>query len=274
MDKLALIINVPSEYFEAKATLECGQMFRYEKLAENRYVAFSGDKKCLLCTEGETTSVFARSSDEQYFFNFFDLATDYGAIAKELGAYDELDEVIKIGKGIRILRQNLVETIISFIISANNNIPRIKKIISRLCQMAGKQMDGYYAFPTLEEMYLMDFADWQNIGAGFRDRYLFETVRILKETDVIERIRSGKNVTKTLLSLKGVGPKVADCISLFGLHDMAGFPVDTWIFKKCKSDILDTPSKVHDYYTARYGKYAGLAQQYIFYGAKEQMQNG
>lgn len=264
---------MPSEFFDARATLECGQIFRYEKLAENRYAVFSADKSCLLCTEGDTTGIYAQSCDAQYFFNFFDLTTDYGAIARALGAYGELDEAIKIGKGIRILRQDLVETIVSFIISANNNIPRIKKIISRLCQLAGKRQDGYYAFPTLDEMYLMTFADWQSIGAGFRDKYLFETVRALKETDVIERIRSGQTVTKTLLSLKGVGPKVADCILLFGLHDMTGFPVDTWIFKKCRTDILDTPAKVHDYYTERYGKYAGLAQQYIFYSAKEQSRN-
>ncbi len=268
-DMLPLAIKFPSEYFDAKATLECGQIFRYERLKENSYLVNSLDKQCLVETLGEYTYIYA--FDKDYFFNFFDLDTDYGKIVSRLSGYPELKAATQSGKGIRILRQDLVETVISFIISANNNIPRIKKIISRLCRQFGEEKEGHYAFPSLGKMYAMDFSDWQSIGAGFRDKYLFSTARALYETDILAELalKRGEDAQKSLCSLSGVGPKVADCISLFGLHDLSVFPVDTWIFKTCRTEELNTAAKVRAFYSQRYGEHAGLAQQYVFYAAKQ-----
>ena len=111
----------------------------------------------------------------------------------------------------------------------------------------------------------------RDIGAGFRDKYIFRTTQIITSTDILKRIASSdtEQARKLLLTLPGVGPKVADCILLFGLRRFDCFPVDTWMMKRCKTDELDTPQKVRDYYLNRYGEYAGPAQQYIFYGARE-----
>ena len=178
---------------------------------------------------------------------------------------------MEFGKGIRLLRQDFFETIISFIISANNNIPRIKGIIERLCTLAGDKKDGYYAFPTPQRLSLVSEKSLRDIGAGFRDKYIFRTTQIITSTDILKRIASSdtEQARKLLLTLPGVGPKVADCILLFGLRRFDCFPVDTWMMKRCKTDELDTPQKVRDYYLNRYGEYAGPAQQYIFYGARE-----
>jgi len=265
---LPLVYKIDSEYFDATSTLECGQIFRYEQVDDNAYEVISLDKKCLITTKGEYTYIYA--NDKDYFYNFFDLGTDYSFIANKLKQFPELATAVEYGKGIRILRQDLVETIISFIISANNNIPRIKKIIARLCQTLGKDMSGYFAFPTLKDMSKADFEIWQSLGAGFRDKYLFNTVKTLAQTNFIQDLLllKGDEITKQLCTLSGVGPKVADCISLFGLHDVSSFPVDTWIFKACKNEQLCTAKAVRKHYTERYGGYAGIAQQYIFYASK------
>jgi len=265
---LPLAFKVSSKYFDATATIESGQTFRFQK-TDGGYHLFSMDKRCFVKTEGEFTYVY--TTDKDYFYKYFDLQTNYEKIVSTLSKYDELRVAIDGGRGIRILRQDLVETIICFIVSANNNIPRIKKIISRLCEIAGQKMDGFYAFPTLNEMYLLPFSVWQSIGAGFRDKYLFSTVKMLKETDILDslkfKIQSAEERTKLLCTLSGVGPKVADCISLFGLYDLSVFPVDTWIFKTCSQAGLDTPKKVREFYSKRYGDLAGIAQQYLFFGA-------
>lgn len=247
-----------------KAILDCGQIFRY-KLEDDGYEVFSADKKCV--AKGSVIL----TSEPDYFVNFFDLDTDYDVITSKLCKFDELKADVEFGKGIRLLRQDFFETIISFIISANNNIPRIKGIIERLCTLAGDKKDGYYAFPTPQRLSLVSEKSLRDIGAGFRDKYIFRTTQIITSTDILKRIASSdtEQARKLLLTLPGVGPKVADCILLFGLRRFDCFPVDTWMMKRCKTDELDTPQKVRDYYLNRYGEYAGPAQQYIFYGARE-----
>lgn len=268
---LPFFCKIPSENFDARATVECGQVFRFENNG-GIYEIVSSDKKCLLETKGEYTYLYTEYGE--YFHNYFDLDRDYGQIVDALSGFPELSEAVKIGKGIRILNQDLFETIISFIISANNNIPRIKKIIERLCRLCGRKIGDYYAFPDLCAAAKLSFEDWQTIGAGFRDKYLFETVRILKNTSFLEKLSRADTdeATELLLTLPGVGPKVADCILLFGLHRTDSYPVDTWIFKSCRTDELNTTKAVHKYYRERYGELAGYAQQYVFYAARENPQ--
>ena len=174
------------EYFQPKATLECGQVFRYEKIGEQDYFIHSADKRARITSKGDAT--YIDTDSPEYFADYFDLKRDYGAIVSRLADFDELKEGIALGKGIRILRQNFDETVLSFIISANNNIPRIKGIIERLCENFGEDMGGYKAFPALERLKNVDAETYRKLGCGFRDRYLCGTVRALLQTDIKDRI--------------------------------------------------------------------------------------
>ncbi len=131
-----MVKSYDAEYFEPKATLECGQVFRYEKVGEQDYIIHSADKIARVFSKGDATIV--DSDFPEYFSEYFDTETDYETICRRLSAFEELQECVKTGRGIRILKQNFDETLLSFIISANNNIPRIKGIIERLCENFGK----------------------------------------------------------------------------------------------------------------------------------------
>ncbi len=263
-----MVKSYDAEYFEPKATLEFGQVFRYEKVGEQDYIIHSADKIARVFSKGDATIV--DSDFPEYFSEYFDTETDYETICRRLSAFEELQECVKTGRGIRILKQNFDETVLSFIISANNNIPRIKGIIERLCENFGKDCGDYKAFPTTDELKDVAVETYRNLGCGFRDRYLAETVKALRETDIKQRILQSDTPTacKLLCSLSGIGPKVADCIALFGMSRTDCYPVDTWIFKSNKSQVLDTPAKVRKYYLDRYGADAGYAQQYLFYKAR------
>lgn len=252
------------EPLDCKAILTCGQVFRFREVSGG-YEVFSSDKRCLMFSDKIV------SDEPMYFVNYFDLDADYGEYINSLSKFDELSYGLKVGKGIRILRQDLFEMIISFIISANNNIPRIKGIIERICDFCGIDKGGYRAFPTPDELKRVTKEELRSLGAGYRDISLVRAAKILSETDFLYKVTEANTneATKMLLSLPGVGPKVADCILLFGLRRWDCFPVDTWIMKTCSNETLDTPSKVREYYLKRYGSLSGLAQQYIFYGARE-----
>lgn len=260
IDGNKIITESPLDY---NAILSCGQTFRFN-VHGGKFEVISSEHRCFAYDN------VIECDCPNYFAKFFDLDTDYDEYIKSLSKFDELTDCVKYGSGIRILRQNLFETIISFIISANNNIPRIKSIIERICAFCGKDMGDYYAFPTPQELARVTKEEFRSLGAGFRDTYLQKTAQILAQTDFLQKVVSVKtdDAIKMLTSLPGVGPKVADCILLFGLRRWDCFPVDTWIFKQCNSDDIDTPSKVRAYYLNRYGELAGLAQQYIFFAAR------
>jgi len=247
-------------------------MFRY-KAERGGYTVYSADKRCFVYKDG--VSVIIETTDTSYFDSFFDLDRDYGSITNTLSSYDELRDSVLFGNGIRIFKQNLFETIISFIISANNHIPRIRNIIERICEAAGQRIDGYYTFPSPESLSCLTADDFVKTGAGYRARYLAETAGVLAKTDILSQLASANNDTlihKKLLALQGVGDKVASCIALFGLAVTGSFPVDTWIFKTLGTEELDTPDKVRRYYQNRYGDLAGYAQQYLFWKARNKKQ--
>ena len=164
--------------------------------------------------------------------------------------------------------------VISFIISANNHIPRIKGIIERLCAGLGRDMGGYYAFPTAEAMADKGEDYYFALGAGYRAPYLASTATAIAEGSFdIDAVRSmpTKEAAKYLCSLLGVGPKVADCILLFGYHRTDVFPVDTWI-KKVYRDTLGgaaTNKQMREKLIALYGNLSGYAQQYLFFGKRD-----
>lgn len=252
--------------FNPKQILECGQVFRYRKTDEG-YEVYSLDKCAKIVEKNDYYLIY--TSDVKYFEKYFDLRTDYKQIKQTLYKHKCLQDAIVYGSGIRLLRQDIFETIVSFIISANNNIPRIQGSIEKLCTNFGSKKDGYFAFPTLAQLSKASVQDLKDAGLGYRAEQLKKTLEMLKFIN-LEQIRTytytGKK--KFLISLAGVGEKVADCILLFAFNEMGAFPVDTWIAKSYKqifnSDETNR-NKMRENLYEMFGEYSGYAQQYIFY---------
>ncbi|MBQ8615779.1 MAG: DNA-3-methyladenine glycosylase 2 [Clostridia bacterium] len=252
--------------FNIKQILECGQIFRYQ-IKDDFAVVYSKDKKAEVTTYRER--VVIKTNDVDFFENFFDLKTDYSKIKNKLKTDKFLSQAVDYGYGIRILNNDVYEMIVSFIISANNNIGRIKKSIEYLCSNFGSNNGEYFAFPTLKQLKMATIQDLKLAGLGYRAEQMFHTVQILSE----EQINSLKSKTRLeqfnfLISLKGVGEKVANCILLFGLGAKDVFPVDTWInkvYNKLNNIIETDRKKITKELTERYGNLSGYAQQYFFY---------
>ena len=273
---LPIAFEYDSEYFNVADTLECGQIFRYKRLDGDKYAVYSQDKYAELETVGN--KVVVRTLDGDYFWRFFDLDTDYAAKVARISAISPLmQEASSFGKGIRILNQDLTEMIFSFIISANNNIKRIQLIIDRLCNALGRQTSYGHAFPQVQDMACQTVEFYTNIGAGYRDKYLLETAKMLLNYDLstLNGLDSSA-ARKELLNFMGVGPKVADCILLFGLRRGDVFPVDTWL-KKVYHNYFEQGHKdaeISSFFCNLFGADAGLCQQYLFYFQRKYRQNG
>ena len=268
-----ILIDDTSEFLP-KHILECGQVFRYLNSVSG-YKIFSKKSFCsLIYVPGYVT---IDSKDADYFVKYFDLERDYGDIKRRLSGYPLMNEAIGYGYGVRILNQDPVEMILSFIISANNNIPRIKAILERLCMAKGERTRFGYAFPELKALKGVNADFYRSIGAGYRAEYLVKTVGMLSEGFDLELgTLPVREARKRLQSLSGVGRKVADCILLFGYHRSEVFPVDTWIEKiypllggeEGKSAVY-----IADKLSEEYGTLAGYAQQYLYYYGRENLKN-
>ena len=256
--------------FDIKSTLECGQVFRY-KVRDFGYTVYSLEHKADIYCQNDGTKIFTK--DKKYFINYFDFLKDYAKIKTSLSVYPYLKSAIEYGEGIRILRSDPLEMIIEFIISQNNNIPRIKTIIERICESYGKNMGDYFAFPTLEQLKTIPLEFFSSIKCGYRDKYLYDTIAVLDE-EFVESIKNldTESARQKLMTLKGVGRKVADCILLFGYHKTDVFPTDTWIVKvynKINSTNLTDAKKISQEFVSQFGDLSGYAQQYLFYQMRE-----
>lgn len=252
--------------FDIVQILNCGQIFRFE-IDGNISKVFSMDKCAIVHTYNNKVTI--QTKDVEYFENFFDLGRNYSKIKQKLKNDSFLKQAVDYGYGIRILNNNPFEMIVSFIISANNNISRIKKSIEFLCAKFGKNMGEYFAFPTLSELKKATVQDFRDAGLGYRDVQLFETIQSLtqKQIDNLEHMNKEEKFN-FLVSLKGVGEKVANCIMLFGLGEKNVFPVDTWInkvYNKLTNTVSKDRKKITKELTERYGALSGFAQQYFFY---------
>ena len=271
---------VSCEDFNITHIMECGQVFAYQKI-DDVYYCFPKNK---LCKVSKTQNGFLiECEDEKFFENYFDLKTDYSSLKKELSSFGELKNPISFGSGIRILKQDVLETIISFIVSANNNIKRITNTLLKLRQHFGKRIENsfgveFFQFPTLSELLTLNEEFFKKIGAGYRASYLVSSIKFLSENENLffgEEINKleTKELLENLLKLKGVGRKVAECILLFGYGRRDVFPVDTWIKKVFTEDLkiadVKDASKMCDILIKRYGNLSGYAQQYLFYSKRE-----
>ena len=273
---------------ELKDIFECGQCFRWNEENDGSYTGII--KNAIINVKKENENVIFTGKCEgnikELVEDYFDLDRNYEEIKQKLSNIDEyLKTSIEYGKGIRILNQDLWETIISFIISANNNIPRIKGIIERLSQKYGNEIEWngkkYYTFPTPEQLRNVTVEDYRKLGLGFRDVRLYETTKMILNNEIdLEKLRNNPNtqeVRNELLKLSGVGPKVADCILLFSdLKRFDVFPIDVWV-RRVMNDLYikeDDETKVskktiEKLAYEKFGDLMGLAQQYLFYWRRE-----
>lgn len=260
-----IVVYNPTE-FNVKQSLECGQIFRFNIL-ENSAEVFSKDKRAKIQTFSDRIEI--DTDDVDFFYHFFDFETDYSVIKRQLKNDAFLSDAVDYGYGIRILNNDAYEMLVSFIISANNNIGRIRKSIEYLCAHFGTNMGEYFAFPTLTQLKTASIEDFKNAGLGYRAEQMYATVARLTESD-IENLKLMKKSEQFnyLIGLKGVGEKVANCILLFGLNRKDVFPVDTWInkvYNKLTNTTTTDRKLITRDLTSRYGNLSGYAQQYFFY---------
>ncbi|MCI9287804.1 MAG: 8-oxoguanine DNA glycosylase [Clostridia bacterium] len=273
--------------FEPKHIFDCGQCFRWNIEDDESYTGVFGNNVLNVKKEGNkiTFKGICEKDIKQVVEDYFDFNTNYEKIKEKLANVDEyLKQSIEFGNGIRILNQDLWETIISFIISANNNIPRIKGIIERISKKYGKKIEWsgkeYYTFPTIQELSEATVEDFRALGLGFRDKRIYETTKIFIDREMtIEELIEEQDVNKLrekLLTLPGVGPKVADCIMLFGLKRFEVFPIDVWVrrvmndlYIKNEDETKVKNTEIEKLAVEKYSNLAGLAQQYLFYWRRE-----
>ncbi len=283
------IYQIPKiETFQAQHIFECGQCFRWNQEKDGSYTGVF-QNNVLNVKEEKAKITFqgiCQKDIQEVITEYFDLNRNYEEIQKTLNQVDEpLKQSISYGKGIRLLNQDLWETIISFIISANNNIPRIKGIIERISKQYGNKIEwkekNYYTFPSIEQLSKASIKELRALGLGFRDKYVYETTQtILKREVDLEKLhleKDTKKVQDTLLTLSGVGPKVADCIMLFStLKRLDVFPIDVWV-RRVMNDLYIHNSQeekvkkkeIEKLAKRKYGELAGIAQQYLFYWKRE-----
>ena len=258
---LKTVINEVKD-INLKHVFECGQCFRWNQNSDGEYTGIVDDivAKVLL----ENDKLIIEATGEYNWNEYFDLNRDYGLIKEELKRKDEIiKDAIEYGYGIRILKQDLWEVIASFLISQNNNIPRIKGCIEKLSILYGSKIkDGYYSFPKAETISRLTVDDLNEVKLGYRAKYLIETAKAYERID----FNSSKEAYEWLLGLSGVGPKVANCIMLFGLGYYDSYPIDVWVRKVMKELYsIEGDDKILMFAKDRFGEYGGFAQQYLFY---------
>ncbi len=259
-----------ADTYEPKSILTSGQLFRFGEKNSGSWWVASGENYAEI-ERVEKTSYVIHTTNPAYFVEFFDLNTDYGAVLKRLKNFAQLKSAVEFGQGVRLMRQPLCEVIIGFIISANNNIPRIRKSITAICENFGTKNTWGYAFPTMEQLSRAKESDFLKFGCGYRSAYLVDTIHTLANSQFLNElavVSDTSSARKLLLSLKGVGPKVADCILLFGLGRYDVFPVDTWIEKVYREDFggsLTNRTQIASWFVQQFGTDSGYCQQYLFY---------
>jgi N-glycosylase/DNA lyase len=275
------------ESFELKDIFECGQCFRWNENENGSYTGVVNKGVLKVEKQGEKI-IFTGMLDieiKEVVRFYFDLDRNYEEIKMQLSNIDKyLKTSVEYGKGIRILNQDLWETIISFIISANNNIPRIKGIIERISKKYGTEIEWngekYYTFPTPKQLRKATVEDLRSLGTGFRDIRIYETTqKVLSGEFNLNEIQNKDTLSarEELLTLSGVGPKVADCILLFStLKRFDVFPIDVWVrrvmnelYIKNEDETKVSKNEISKIAKKKFGNLEGLAQQYLFYWKRE-----
>lgn len=268
------------EHFSLEDIYESGQVFRWMKLGSDDYLVIHEDKWTRVEQKDRLVTFHHTSKEdmEGVWIDYFDLNRDYGEIKNSyVGIDDYLNKAMDYGYGIRILRQSLFEIIITFIISSNNHIPRIKNSILKISEFGGNKIGEYdgkaiFSFPDSNKMSDFSKMQWSELKLGYREKYIQNTVDMVEKGEVDFKLlyeADTQTAKKELMRLSGVGDKVADCILLYGLGRVDTFPVDTWI-KKVMTRYYqiaekEDNKKIREMGLELFGQTAGIAQQYLFY---------
>lgn len=275
--------------FSLAETLECGQCFRAAQIRPNQYFLIAHGR-LLTITQEDASFFFAPctvSEFETLWMDYFDLARDYGKIKRRLSREDVvLREATAFAGGIRILKQDFFECLLSFIISQNSSIAKIRQVVQLLSQRYGEYLGDVeavgglvpcHSFPSLDKLAPLSIQDYRACKAGFRDKYLYDAVQRLRLgelADLADGALETPDLRRALMQIKGVGQKVADCVLLFSLMRYETFPTDVWVKRIMQYFYFggkDTPiGQIHHLAEAKYGEYAGFAQQYLFHYARKQ----
>ena len=268
--------------FDTDHIFDCGQCFRWKRNEDGSYGGIAGRRVAAVSYDQQNRTLRiggASEEDRTFWENYFDLGRDYGAIKAVLSEDEVMAGAIRHGSGIRILRQDKWETMVSFIISQNNNIPRIKGCIENLSRSLGEYLGRFggrdcFGLPEPEVLAEASLEDLAPVRLGYRAKYLIETGKMVAEEgrESLEKLAdpalSHEEVLEALRRYPGVGPKVANCIALFGLGRMDSFPLDVWM-KRVMAGLYGFGEKDVKGMTAfaaeKFGPYGGLAQQYLFY---------
>lgn len=269
------------EHFDPSHTFLCGQCFRWNREADGSFTGVAFGRVVNISFDG--TSVCISNCTENDFLNiwrpYLNLDFDYGAVKSRLSSDAHLKKAMDFGWGIRILNQEAFECLISFIISTQNQIPRIKKIIGKLCELFGEKLSyngrDYFTFPECGVLASLSEADLAPINAGYRAPYILDASKKIAEGEIdLEKLCSLPTETARaqLMKIKGVGPKVADCAMLFSLHKGDAFPVDVWVQRIMRRLYLGEEAslkQISGFAREKFGADSGIAQQYLFYYARE-----
>lgn len=267
--------------FDLYHIFECGQCFRWDKQDDDSYIGVVANYALKISQKDDCVTLYDTSLEdfENFWFGYFDLDRDYSEIKNTLKKDVVLNTAINSGQGIRLLKQDIWECVVSFIISASNNIPRIKKIISSLCQNFGDEFEymgnTYYTFPTPQKIASLNLEDLAIIKAGFRDKYILDAARKFTSNEINnELLENSDNAAakEMLMTINGIGNKVSDCILLFGMSRFDTFPVDVWIKRIMEYCYFDNKQKIPDiisFSQDKFGVLCGFAQQYLFFYARE-----
>lgn len=258
-------------------TLDCGQAFRWNKTSDGKWCSVVEGKYIeLLQNDTAKTITFFDTTEEDFktvWIPYFDLKRDYRSICNNLHADENIGKAIDEFYGIRILNQETWETLCSFIISQNNNIPRIKGIIDRLCESFGDPIEKNgeiiaYSFPTAKRIAALEIEDLAPLRAGFRNKYIIDAARKVASGEVdLKNIKALPldDAEAELIKIKGVGAKVAQCTLLYGCGQCDAFPIDVWV-KRIMAEMYP------DGMPASTNGVRGIAQQYLFHWRRNSKQ--
>ncbi len=269
-----------SEEFEPEHIFECGQCFRWDREDDGSYTGVVQDK-ILNVTKKNDVIVFNNTNQKEFeevWMDYFDLDRDYSEIKFKIKD-DKLNDIIEFGKGIRILNQDEWETLISFIISANNRILMIKRVIDNLSRNYGEYIGTYkgkkyYTFPRAEKIDALNENDLRLMKTGFRAKYIKDAAdKVSKNKKWLYQLKnlSYNSALEEIKIIKGVGDKVGNCILLFSMNKYEAFPVDIWMKRIMEQvyNIKGKPDEIRKKSEKIFGEYSGFVQQYLFYYASQ-----
>lgn len=276
------IILYNADSFDVREILECGQCFRFTKIENFKYRIIAKQRVLYIEQIDKDIKFYPcnESDFENIWIKYFDLGKDYSDIKNILSHDKTLKKAITYAPGIRILNQEAWECLISFIISQNNRIPMIKQAVENISKKYGNCIsDDFYSFPTLEQLSNAKEEDLKSCKTGFRAKYILNACEMVNSNKVtLDKFddMTTEQIRENLMTIKGVGPKISDCVLLFSQCRSEVFPTDVWIKRVMQHFYLKKEvsiEEIHQYAYEKFGSFAGIAQQYLFNYARQEKIN-